>query len=308
VYAATRTATEEVAAELLDAGIDAAAYHAGIRARDRHDVQERFSSGSLAVVVATSAFGMGIDRADVRFVFHHAVSGSLDEYYQEVGRAGRDDEPADAILFHLPKDLGLRRFQSSGPALDPALVGEVAGALGRHRDEDGTDRSRVAEELGVRPRRLERALFFLERRGVAELLADDRVAVADEPDTDALVRAATDEAERIRRVRASRVEMMRSYAEGQTCRRSILLSYFGEPFEPPCGNCDVCAAASGDVHVDDTLGLGHVRVGDAVRHPEWGEGVLLRVSDDRVVAQFASVGYRTMSRALVEQDRLLRPA
>ncbi|MDX6724823.1 MAG: ATP-dependent helicase RecQ, partial [Solirubrobacteraceae bacterium] len=114
VYAATRRATEELAEALRERGVDAAAYHAGLRASAREDVQERFMESAVDVIVATTAFGMGVDKADVRFVFHAHVPDSVDSYFQEIGRAGRDGEPSDAVLFYRPEDLGLRRFFAGG--------------------------------------------------------------------------------------------------------------------------------------------------------------------------------------------------
>lgn len=114
VYTATRRSAEQLAAALEEYGIDAAAYHAGMRAGARDDVQGRFMAGGLDVVVATTAFGMGIDKADVRFVLHADIPDSLDSWYQEVGRSGRDGEPASAVLFYRPEDLGLRKFFAGG--------------------------------------------------------------------------------------------------------------------------------------------------------------------------------------------------
>jgi ATP-dependent DNA helicase RecQ len=109
VYAPTRKATEAEALRLLALGWRADAYHAGLPGEQRDTVQRAFLAGELDVIVATNAFGMGIDRADVRLVVHLAPPGSVEAYYQEVGRAGRDDEPAVGLLFIGPSDLALRR-------------------------------------------------------------------------------------------------------------------------------------------------------------------------------------------------------
>ncbi len=106
VYCLTRRRTEEVAAALAEAGLQAGAYHAGLTAVERRRVQERFLTGDLRTVVATVAFGMGIDKPDVRYVVHHDLPLSVEAYYQETGRAGRDGLPAEALLLYAPGDAG----------------------------------------------------------------------------------------------------------------------------------------------------------------------------------------------------------
>jgi ATP-dependent DNA helicase RecQ len=115
VYAATRRTTEAAAATLKEAGIDAAAYHAGMKDAERTRVQDAFADGSLRVVCATNAFGMGIDRPDVDAVVHFAIPGSVEAYYQEIGRAGRDGRPATATLLWDYGDVSTRRFLIDGP-------------------------------------------------------------------------------------------------------------------------------------------------------------------------------------------------
>ncbi|RAS64766.1 RecQ family ATP-dependent DNA helicase [Lentzea atacamensis] len=132
LYVATRKDTERYAAGLTSRGLAAGAFHAGMKAADRRRVQDGFMRGELDVVAATSAFGMGIDKPDVRFVAHAATPGSLDAYYQEIGRAGRDGEPAEVMLFHRPEDQGLQRFLVTRK-LDRECVGEVAAAVRRRR-------------------------------------------------------------------------------------------------------------------------------------------------------------------------------
>lgn len=131
VYVASRKDTEFYADELAQCGVRVAAYHAGMKAADRERVHEEFLAGDLEVVVATSAFGMGIDKPDVRFVLHASVPESLDSYYQQIGRAGRDGQPAEITLFYRPEDLSLQKFLTASKAPEDAL-GEVAHALEGH--------------------------------------------------------------------------------------------------------------------------------------------------------------------------------
>ena len=129
VYVATRRAAEELAAELCEHGIRAGSYHGGMRGPERDTAQERFMDDELDVVVATTAFGMGVDKPNVRWVVHADISDSLDSYYQEVGRAGRDGEPAEALLFYRAENLGLRRFYAGAGQVDLTEIAAVLEAV-----------------------------------------------------------------------------------------------------------------------------------------------------------------------------------
>lgn len=159
VYAATRKDTERYADELAGLGLAAAAYHAGLRGEERSRVHDAFLDGTLDVVVATSAFGMGIDKEDVRFVLHASIPGSLDAYYQEVGRAGRDGKPALAVLHYRPEDTGMRNFFAARTPGDDTL-GKVAEHLDGQeaplpldelREETGLSRNRLTAAVRRRP-------------------------------------------------------------------------------------------------------------------------------------------------------------
>jgi ATP-dependent DNA helicase RecQ len=300
VYVATQKETELVASELAERGVAAAAYHGGLAARRRETVQEAFmSGGDVDVVVATIAFGMGIDKHDVRFVFHLDVSESLDAYYQELGRAGRDGKPALARLFYRPEDLGRRRFFASGK-LERDVLERVARSVRRRR---AVPAEQVREELGLSRSKLASAVHRLEDAGLVEVTGDG--ALRSRPgDVEERIRRAARAEEDREHFDRSRVEMVRSYAEHDGCRRAFLLGYFGEAFDPPCGNCD----GDGDHDSASPRRAAGFAVGDRVRHPEWAEGTVQRVESDRLTIVFDSVGYKALLAGDVEERGLLERA
>jgi ATP-dependent DNA helicase RecQ len=300
VYVATRRQAEELAESLCERAVTAASYHAGMKGTERDAVQERFMDGDLEVVVATTAFGMGIDKADVRWVFHSEVSESLDAYYQEIGRAGRDAEPAQATLFYRSEDLGLRRFFAGTGHVE---VDEIAQVLDAVRQADGAlAPSTLQQRVELSETKLATALSRLEEAGAVQVLSDGEIEPVD-TSADA-VRAAAESEEKRRTFDRSRVDMMRGYAETDGCRREFILSYFGEPFTPPCGNCDNCEEGRSEAPPEDVP----FAVGSRVAHGQWGEGVVQRYDDDAVVVLFDEVGYKTLALEVIRDRGLLEPA
>jgi len=307
VYVATRRRSEELAAGLEDAGVRAAAYHAGMSGRQRDGVHDRFLAGELGVVVATTAFGMGIDKPDVRFVLHGDVPESLDAYYQEIGRAGRDGAPAEAVLLYQPEDLGLRRFLSAGGSVAAGTPEKVLGAVAAAGGAATLDVVRDAVELSDRA--IAHVVSRLVDAGALETRDGGAVVAtgAMTPEQAAEAVAAADESRRA--MQATRLEMMRDYAESRTCRRRVLLTYFGEDHTGDCGNCDTCESGAA-VAADATDGGGRDMFpsGMRVTHGEFGDGQVMRAEGDTIVVLFDDAGYRTLLLPAVVDGDLLRPA
>ncbi|HWG93120.1 MAG TPA: RecQ family ATP-dependent DNA helicase [Mycobacteriales bacterium] len=302
VYTATRKSAEAYAEALGEYGIDAAAYHAGMRAADREDVQSRFMAGEVDVVVATTAFGMGIDKADVRFVLHADIPDSLDSWYQEAGRAGRDGEPAVAALFYRPEDLGLRKFFASGAPDETALRKVVT--LVQHAD-GAVQPAALAEEMDVASTRLVGLVNLLEQVGAVHVRDDGALEAGDVAPKEA-ASAAAEVAESQKKVESSRVDMVRGFAETTGCRRQYVLGYFGEVLDEPCGNCDTCDAGTATDQPDAAESPFELQ--SRVRHASWGEGTVMRYEGDRIVVLFEEVGYKTLLLATVQERGLLETA
>ena len=295
VYCRTRRSAEEYAAAVAGLGRRTAAYHAGMSKSVRSETHRAFIDGQLDVVVATSAFGMGIDKPDIRFVVHAQVPESPDTYYQEVGRAGRDGEPAAGRLVYRSEDLSLGAFFAGGVPAQEDVRDVLSAATSKTVAKlEGRERQRaVAERTGFGARKVDRILN----------LADD--VTRDGGPSGAgkrAVAAVLERAEAYRRLQQSRVEMMRGYAETDRCRSDFLLAYFGERAERQCGRCDNCRQG---VAPETTASSERFALQSAVRHDEFGDGVVTDVEDDRLTVLFDDVGYKTLSLELVEREELL---
>ncbi|MDO8558862.1 MAG: ATP-dependent DNA helicase RecQ [bacterium] len=175
IYVGKRTKSEELAAYLTEAGIPALPYHAGLKTEERTDIQDAFMKDQLSVIVATIAFGMGIDKSDVRFVIHAGMPGTLERYYQEAGRAGRDSKPATCVLLHSGADSALQNY------------------FIRKSYEDSVERGKPEDEASV-----------------------------------------------VRDLKYHKLKQMEKYVMANSCKRRIILDYFGDESSDKHENCQGC--------------------------------------------------------------------
>ncbi|GIF62306.1 ATP-dependent DNA helicase RecQ [Asanoa ishikariensis] len=305
VYALTHARCESLADRLNLDAYRAAPYHAGLPAARRSQVQDDFLAGRLDVVVATSAFGMGIDKPDVRTVVHAGVPGSLDEYYQEIGRAGRDGQPARAVVVYDPRTIRIPRLLAARSRISPdtvhAVIDAIEAAPGRVAVKAVVDASGVSRQQVLRVIQELEDLGFLEPDGSDGVVRPDRLP----PDTFALV---SKEGGRQQSILRSRIEAAREFAETVRCRRAELLGYFGEHYDPPCGTCDNDEAAAAVKPQPSKAQVGRRHQPDPaaprVRHKLWGEGTLLSRDEHELTVAFDTVGYRHLTPAVLENGIL----
>ena len=252
VYAGTRAGAEEIAADLTRAlGEEAVAYHAGLDREHRAEVQRRFLSDDVRVICATNAFGMGVDKPNVRTVVHASVPASLEAYYQEAGRAGRDGVPARALLLAENRDKALHVHFIKREEVDPGLPGWLADRLIAAADGDARyslDAAGLMRDLRGDGERLRALIGHLTRAGVIapSPSAPDRVAGRItgrfHGRAAALCRTSIEEGARSR---WRQYREIWAYVEEEACRRRAILRHFGDASEPElvleC--CDVCTPA-----------------------------------------------------------------
>ncbi|MFN8532042.1 MAG: RecQ family ATP-dependent DNA helicase [Dehalococcoidia bacterium] len=250
VYTGTRRDAEDVANSLSLAGESAIVYHAGMTAKARAAAQDQFLTGERRIVVATNAFGLGIDKPDVRFVIHFAMPATPEAYFQEAGRAGRDGGLSCCILLFAPVDIGIQRFLVQRDVPDEQAMLDVLAKLRRGGSKRvHADLEAIAIEMGVSELLVRLAVAGLERGGALVRGPDEFGKMTFEqlrrsPDPKLWVPVTID-AERRRRRRLSLLWKIWDYAKTDRCRRAWWLRYFGDRTPPPPieGCCDVCDPA-----------------------------------------------------------------
>jgi ATP-dependent DNA helicase RecQ len=302
VYTATTRGAEQVADCLGTLGIKSDFYHGKRRTADRERVQEAFMNDEIRVIAATNAFGLGIDKPDVRFVIHIDPPASVEEYYQEAGRAGRDGELSRCVLISRDADLARARFLGASGHVQMDHLERVRQAL---VNQPGQLREQLRKLSGLSRPALQRAIDVLQDAGLAQIVRRRIELTKDfDPNDVPLERD-----EQRRAYEQSRVDMLRAYVELRECRRRFLVNYFGEDYSTDaCGLCDNDHSRHMEepslVRVPDQPSNGFA-VSDRVRHASWGDGQIIRLEGDLVTVLFETVGYKTFDASMVEERDIL---
>jgi len=259
VYCATRRQTEEVADELRSREFVAGIYHAGLSDRARRETQDAFMADDLPVLVATKAFGMGVDKPDIRSIVHYNIPGSLEAYYQQAGRAGRDGDAAHCMLLYDPSDRDIHDFFIENSFPEATVVESVWRVVSDEgAGEHELSPEQIAEHVGrrapgvdVHPWAVETSLEKLREGGHLGFGWEGerhRVRVRDQSRVRDL-RVDWEGLETRRKVANSQLEDVVQYARGNACRSAYLLHYFGTSpsFGDQCGRCDNCRGAPVEV-------------------------------------------------------------
>lgn len=296
IYTATIKNAMEVQKYLHDQlDLPAAVYHSKLQKDDRVSVHELFMGEAIRAVVATNAFGLGIDKPNIRFVVHYDLPGSVEAYTQEAGRAGRDGEPSRCVLLYRMSDTRVQNYFLTGKYPDVEDVQKVFGTLEYFGGQEGGVSLGDLRKISQLPlTKLKVVLALLKKAGFIEMRSRSQYGLTGEAlgNRDLVLNLANYDTKKS--YDQSKLAMMLQYAETHGCRRKFILNYFGENFAADtCGQCDNCLAAEAAGARNERVTSGY-RIADVVTHPKFGQGTVERAEKDLVTVLFPSVGYKTL--------------
>ena len=295
IYTATIKNALEVQRYLHDQlDLPAAVYHSKLQKYDRTSVHELFMQEAIRAVVATNAFGLGIDKSNIRFVVHYDLPGSVEAYTQEAGRAGRDGDLSRCILLYRMSDTRVQNYFLTGKYPDIEDVQKVFGTLEYFGGQsDGVSLADLRKISQLPLTKLKVVLALLKKAGFIEMRARARYGLTDNALENRALVLNLANYDTKKSYDQSKLAMMLQYCETRGCRRRFILNYFGEDFEnESCGQCDNCLRSAKVVRGERVTSGYHIA--DVVTHPKFGQGTVERAEKDLVTVLFPSVGYKTL--------------
>ncbi len=299
IYTATIKNALEVQHYLHDhLSLPAAVYHSKLQKQDRVSVHELFMQENIRAVVATNAFGLGIDKPNIRFVVHYDLPGSVEAYTQEAGRAGRDGDLSRCILLYRMSDTRVQNYFLTGKYPDVEEVQKVFGTLEFFGTQEGgvslTDLRKISQ---LPLTKLKVILALLKKSGFIETSSRAKYTLTENAREKRELLLNLTNYETKKSYDQSKLAMMLQYAENSSCRRRFILNYFGEDYDTEtCGACDNCLQGN------RSRALSGYRIADIVYHPKFGQGTVERAEKDLVTVLFPQVGYKTLLASAVSRE------
>jgi ATP-dependent DNA helicase RecQ len=304
IYTATIKNALEVQKYLHDhLDLPAAVYHSKLQKHDRNSVHELFMHEAIRAVVATNAFGLGIDKPNIRFVVHYDLPGSVEAYTQEAGRAGRDGNLSRCILLYRMSDTRVQNYFLTGKYPDIEDVQKIFGTLEYFGGQaDGVSLADLRKISQLPLTKLKVVLALLKKAGFIEMRARSRYGLTPDALKNRELVLSLTNYDTKKSYDQSKLAMMLQYSETRACRRKFILNYFGEEFEQEsCGQCDNCLRAA-TVTAFESKSTSGYKISDVVSHPKFGQGTVERAEKDLVTVLFPSVGYKTLLASAVLRE------